>query len=302
MNIKLNITMKNLVVLSLSFFVLALGFSSCKKLNDKNAGTNPFGSSNNNNTTPTPVDPLKEVGPLPADYTKKVVLEEFTGEWCGWCPEGAEVMKQAIATYPNKVVGIAVHDGDPMEIPSYNTWIKALTQVGGFPNGSVDRATATGRGSWMGQIGQNITKSAPVGLALVTKLNGNMANIKVFVGVKDLAATGGADNRLTVMITEDEVAQSPSGQSNYSQTVVVDANWKHSHVLRGIVTANEGDLIDLTSPKKYAIVEFLNVDLSSMNITDLTKVSVVAFINKNTDPRDIFNAQEVKLGETKKWD
>lgn len=122
--------MKNILSISL-IALLALGFSACKKNSpsvvDKNSlGVSPIVTTP---TAPVVVDPLAPVGTLPADYTKKVVLEEFTGEWCGWCPEGAKIMEDNIAANPGKVVGIAVHDGDPMEIPSFNAWIKGLTGV-----------------------------------------------------------------------------------------------------------------------------------------------------------------------------
>lgn len=279
---------------------LAFGFTACKKNSANSDGTNFLGSTNNTTVvTPPVVDPLAAVGPLPQSFTKKAVLEEFTGEWCGWCPEGADVMKNVIAANPGKVIGIAVHDGDPMELPTFNAWIKTLTGVSGYPNGSVDRADATSRGSWAGQIGSELAKTANLGLAMVTKKTGSTYSIKVFIGyTSPLPAT----SRLTVAITEDQVAQSAGGQHNYSSSVVVDGNWKHSHVLRGFVTSSEGDIVALNSPKKYTIVEFTDVDLSKMGITNFANVSVAAFVNENATPRDIYNAQESGLNEIKKWD
>jgi hypothetical protein len=58
----------------------------------------------------------------------------------------------------------------------------------------------------------------------------------------------------------------------------------------------------MTKTAKYTIVEYNNVDLSGMKIQNMDKVSIVAKINKNTNPRDVYNSQEVKLGSTKKWD
>lgn len=288
----------------LSFSIVAMlmfGFVACKKNSGNNSGTSPFGSTKTDPVTPpVAADPLDPVGPLPIDYTHKAILEEFTGEWCGWCPEGAEVMKQAIAANPEKVIGIAVHDGDPMEIPSFNSWIKALTKVAGFPNGSVDRADASDRGSWMGQLNTEMAKPTDVGIAMVTKNNGTSQDITVYIGYKK--SISGAS--LTVVLTEDKVPQSsPGAQHNYSAQVVVDPNtWTHSHVLRGIVTANAGDPVDLTSPKGYTIVEFKDVDISSMNIKDMANVEIAAFINDNTTPRQVYNAQKAGLTEVKKWD
>ena len=207
-------------------------------------------------------------------------------------------MKQLLTQYPTKVAGVAVHDGDPMELASFNSWLQTLTGVTGFPNGSVDRADATGRGSWSSQVQTNLNKTADCGLAMVTKLNGTNADIKVFIGYN--APLSG--RKVTIAVTEDKVPQSPGGQSNYSQQVNVDANWTHSHVLRGFVTNEKGDDVTLTSPDNYTIVEFKNVDLSSMNILDMNNVEIVAFVHTNTTPRDVFNVQKVELNKTQAWD
>lgn len=290
--------MKKILSVSLVAAML-LGFGACKKINSNTDGRSPVYTAPIV-TPPAQADPLAEVGSLPIDFTKKAILEENTGEWCGWCPEGAVEMESIIANNPDKVVGMAVHDGDPMEVASYNTWQKGLTNVGGFPNGSVSRADAVGRGQWAGQVTTELAKTAKAGLAIVSKKNGSNYDIKVFVGY---TASIPAGQKLTVAITEDKIPQSsPGAQSNYSSSVTVDANWLHSHVFRGTVTAEAGDDIDLTSPKKYTIVEFKNVDLSTMNIKDVANAHVVAFINDNAGARSVENAQEVKLGSTKKWD
>ena len=30
-----------------------------------------------------------EISQVPPTFTKKVLIEEFTGAWCGYCPDGA---------------------------------------------------------------------------------------------------------------------------------------------------------------------------------------------------------------------
>ncbi|MEZ5045415.1 MAG: Omp28-related outer membrane protein [Chitinophagaceae bacterium] len=290
--------MKHLLSLSIFAFVV-LAFASCTKDNSKTAGLSPVWQ-NNQQEEEVVTDPYAWVKAVPADFTKKVVLEEFTGEWCGWCPEGAKVMEDNVAANPGRVVGIAVHDGDPMEIPSFNTWIKGLTGVSGYPNGSVDRADASSRGSWTGQITTELAKAATCGLAMVSTLNGDAIDVNVYVGY-NTPITG--NTKLTLAVIENDVPQSPGGQSNYSSSVVVDANWQHSHVLRGIITAEQGDDIKLNESTNYTKVEFKNIDLSGMKINDMKNVHLAAFININdAGKREVLNAQECGLNEEKKWD
>lgn len=35
-----------------------------------------------------------------AQTVKKVMLEDFTGTWCGWCPEGTVIVEQLQAANP----------------------------------------------------------------------------------------------------------------------------------------------------------------------------------------------------------
>ncbi len=75
---------------------------------------------------------LKGVTPAPH---KKVVVEEATGTWCGWCPRGAVALERFSDKYKGRFIGIAVHNGDPMADQDYNGGLNA----GSFPNAVVNR-------------------------------------------------------------------------------------------------------------------------------------------------------------------
>ena len=50
---------------------------------------------------------------------QRVVLEEFTGTWCGWCPLGTVALNLLNQEFGDSVITIAVHNGDPMKASSY---------------------------------------------------------------------------------------------------------------------------------------------------------------------------------------
>jgi hypothetical protein len=72
--------------------------------------------------------------------TKKVMAEEATGTWCGWCIRGICNMDYMAETYPETWIGIAVHNGDPMKVTAYDA---AMPQIipgfGGYPSVTTDR-------------------------------------------------------------------------------------------------------------------------------------------------------------------
>ncbi len=67
------------------------------------------------------------------------VIEEATGNWCGYCPRGIWMMETLAENFP-EWIRIAVHSGssEPMVAPTYNSFIN--TYVPGFPYAIVNRA------------------------------------------------------------------------------------------------------------------------------------------------------------------
>lgn len=43
---------------------------------------------------------------------KRVLLEQFTGSWCGWCVDGSYVMELLEEDYPDTFIGCKIHNGD----------------------------------------------------------------------------------------------------------------------------------------------------------------------------------------------
>lgn len=74
-------------------------------------------------------------------FDRNVLVEEFTGTWCGYCPRGIVGMKYMQENYANDgFIGIAVHGGnasEPMQSTSYNQVINRF--ISGFPNCLMDR-------------------------------------------------------------------------------------------------------------------------------------------------------------------
>lgn len=64
------------------------------------------------------------------------VVEEFTGTWCGWCVYGFTGLEKTKETFGDKVVLIAAHNSDPMEIADYNP---IMSRVSGFPSSFINR-------------------------------------------------------------------------------------------------------------------------------------------------------------------
>ena len=79
-----------------------------------------------------------EIRILSAAFPRKVVMEEGTGTWCGWCPRGTVGMAMFKEKYPDSFIGIAVHDGDQMTVNEYNNYMTPRFYKG-FPGAVINR-------------------------------------------------------------------------------------------------------------------------------------------------------------------
>lgn len=69
----------------------------------------------------------------------KVVAEELTGSWCGWCVRGIVALEETKKAHPEQFIAIAVHGNDFLESPEYTGYIAGLIGSSGYPNSVVNR-------------------------------------------------------------------------------------------------------------------------------------------------------------------
>ncbi|MGB0980820.1 MAG: Omp28-related outer membrane protein [Winogradskyella sp.] len=148
--------------------------------------------------------------------TKAVFIEEATGTWCGWCPRGAVGLDYMTSTYPNTVVGVAVHNSDPMEVAAYDAGIGQY--INGYPSGVVDRKIGDvnpAQSSLQGVYDTQITEVVPSDVFAGATQSGNTLTISAQASF--YTSFSNVDFRLGVIITEDGVTGTTNGyaQVNY---------------------------------------------------------------------------------------
>jgi hypothetical protein len=260
-----------------------------------------------------------EISKVPSTFTKKVLIEEFTGAWCGYCPDGAYIVNNLINDNDGRVVGVALHAGNPtgdaMEIEHTN-YLEATYQNTGFPSGMVDRVTVNGstslnRGYWEFFANDQLLKTAVCGLAILSEVNGKNATVEVHAGFN---STLNGDYRLNVYLIEDGVTGEGYGydQRNYDNTVVESpfydlgdpiVGYEHNHTLRAVLSEPLGDEIDppsLASGGEY--IETYTVDLSSYNKNNLSIVAFVSNIGSTITEHEIMNVQKCDINGFQDWD
>lgn len=176
------------------------------------------GTQNNITVTVTKINGVEDViaddntltttiNTLSNDGGKKVLFEEGTGTWCVWCPRGTVALKKMHENYPDKFIGIAVHQGDPME---NKTYIRA-TGITGFPGMNVDRFLKNQGVNEAGMIAalNQLHTASPVGLSGEATISGR--NVTINVSSKFYSNFTDAKFRLGVIVVENGVTGTESG-------------------------------------------------------------------------------------------
>jgi len=147
--------------------------------------------------------------------TKKVVVEEATGTWCGWCPRGTVYMDSIHNLYPNTTELIAVHNSDPMTVPVYDAGMGGM--IGGYPSGLVDRKdNDIDPTQFIASYLQRINDVPPCDIDVTTTYNAITRVIDMTVSAHFATDLSG-DFRLNSVVVEEDVTGTGStwAQTNY---------------------------------------------------------------------------------------
>ncbi|MBI1183197.1 Omp28-related outer membrane protein [bacterium] len=148
---------------------------------------------------------------------KMVVVEEGTGTWCGWCPRGAVSLETLEEKYGDLFQGIAVHNGDPMQVDAYEGPFVAK-YVSGFPSGQIMRSKTLSMnpGEVEAAFLEAIVKPAAAKMAIGANYNEGAKTLTVSVDYTFKEAVTG-NWRIACVLVENNVRGDVDGysQSNY---------------------------------------------------------------------------------------
>lgn len=244
---------------------------------------------------------------------RRVVVEEFTGTWCGWCTRGTVALNLLNEQYGDSIITIAVHSGDPMECEAYtlgsNSYPAARVNRGELTDpyyGNSDEALGI-----KSLIDQELQESPLVDIGVsATWNNESQQSILITTETKYLSVAESLDYGIAYVLLEDGMKGSESGwaQKNfYAGDSSEDPNLLSITQLPAQITDIEYDhvAVDAWDIKNGADVPFSQTgvaqekvfmaDISSNSlIQDKTRLSVVALlIDRNTGR--IVNAAKTKV-------
>lgn len=240
---------------------------------------------------------------------RNVLIEEFTGRNCGYCPDGHRIANLIVANNPGRVWAVNIHAGgySPVTYPNMNTTdgttITSGFGIGGFPAGHVNRSTAEdlGRNQWESHTNTQLAQQAEVNVAGFVTLNHATRTAEITVEVYYTANSSQSINYLTIMMLQDSILGSQSG-NYYNPSQMLNGQYVHQHVLRDVVTSTWGDEISpttagtlITKNYTYQIPESIGVP-NGVEV-DLNNILFLAFVSEKYDgtpTRPILNVCEIE--------
>ena len=169
---------------------------------------------------------------------KNVVLEEYTGINCQYCPDGHRRANELAAANPGRVFVINVHVGQYAAntyTTEFGTALMNQTGLSGFPAGTINRhvfpdlldqgetgthtVTDLNRGYWATAAGRVMAETSPVNIAARGTLNWETRELSITVQLYYTADEANSTNKLNVAIIQDNVIGSQVGASLNPNTV-----------------------------------------------------------------------------------
>ncbi len=199
------------------------------------------------------------VGTSPTN--KNIILEEMTGIYCGYCPDGHLKAQQLADANSGRVVIVNIHAGsyaspsasDPDFRTSWGNYVNGLFSISGYPTGAVNRRSFFGsvmnnRSSWAGHAFTVMSETSPVNVGATANLDlgGRIASVNVEAYY---TANGtGTVNNMHVILMQDNVPGPQSGGSTWNPNQVLpNGDYNHMHMFRHNLSPNAGDAITNTS-------------------------------------------------------
>lgn len=251
--------------------------------------------------------------PGPAKFTTKIIAEDCTGTWCGWCPRLTHKFDEFMHKYPN-IYTIGVHNGDVYALSSVESALRSRFSITGFPSAIINRDIKFVDNGNINSLADStgllpyLKTRAVTGLAINSTSAGSNLNITTKV---KFDANIVAPLKLVVVVTEDGLVQGQvnyyNNNNNYPGNPYFSAgstitNFVHNGVLRVVPTGIFGvdiPLINQTKDNEYTYST--TVSLSGINAS---KAKVVAFVTfgDGVTKKGVLNAQWAAAGTNKNYD
>ncbi|MBT8262006.1 MAG: Omp28-related outer membrane protein [Bacteroidia bacterium] len=226
---------------------------------------------------------------------KKVILEEFTGINCVFCPDGHAIAQAIQDNNPGNVFLVNIHtgsfanpgSGQPDFRTSFGAAIAGQSNLTGYPAGTVNRhffpgqsqggGTAMSRSQWANASNQILAQPAYLNLGVEAEIDVQTNELTVHVEVYYTGNSPFSTNKLNVALLQNNTLGPQTGGGMGNEYV-------HMHRLVHMVTGQWGIDINSTTTGSFIDETFtytIPADYRDVPV-ELADLELVAFVTETT--------------------
>lgn len=215
--------------------------------------------------------------PAPTRFNQNVLIEDYTGTWCGYCPRISYAI-DLVNQQTSEAVVVAIHRGssDPYNFPA--GVLEDLINLQGYPTAMLNRTT-----EWnypepynVDQVIDLTSGLADVGLAISSSLDGSQMSIDVKVKFGGQFSHSSA--KLVLYVLEDGLFFDQTNYTSYYGGSSTISNFEHNHVLRASLSNLMGDQIPEDEYSEDNVYEVNYTSSVPSNISINENMTLVAFV------------------------
>ena len=236
-------------------------------------------------------------GQLPVDsnaQNKNVLLEEYTGLHCTYCPDGAKMADEIHKKNEDEVFVISWHIG-PFAAPNpgepdyrtlYGPGIETESGVTGYPGGSINRhiyvgsKTSMSRYSWETYSDLTRTQASYVNTAMDANINLTTRIVTIDAEIYFTGSTAPDTVYFNLAMIQNNIIGPQNGKEKNPNYMMPNNEYRHMHMLRHLLTGQWGDTLTGTTQNTLITKQYQYTIPDSINgiFVDLTNINFFGFI------------------------
>jgi len=234
---------------------------------------------------------------------RKVVLEDYTGTWCGFCPRVAAAIL-AVHEVTDFVTIVAIHktaanSPDPMHFQDFET-LEDEYDVGGLPQARIDRSVVWVNPHPVSDVTAIAGTDTDAAISISSAINGSELSVTANV-IYENGSTDG--DKIVIYLLEDGILYD---QTNYYDEDASSPyfglgdpipNFEHNEVLRDAMTATLGDAITVTGALE-TFTKNVSITIPSNYVAANLTIAVMLVDSNNT----AYNSQHAHVGDFKDFE
>lgn len=213
----------------------------------------------------------------PVEVSRKVLLEEFTGQRCTNCPDAHQIIESLEEQYGDNLIVVSIHAGpfgiaredDGLMQEEGDTYANRWG-ISAYPAGVVDRNSGVETmDQWASTVRTDLEKMTDLQMELEAQLNSDGSKIEVFT---TLVSSENLSGSLQLWVVENGII----GFQIYGRDRLYD--YEHNNVFRACVNGVWGQELPLSK----GVVEYESNEIAVDPEWNLDNIRIVGFYYNNS--------------------